>query len=76
MSQSAVGQGDKIIAMWIDGDWVRVYTTQQVAESLNYCREYISQLCRNEELIAYKIGLQYFIPPQRYKNISIDLIPF
>lgn len=76
MGKQAVGQSEHIMALWIDGEWQRVYTTQQVAEELHYNPQYIAQLCNNEELIAYKIGSQYFIPPQWYKNICIDLIPF
>ncbi len=76
MVDDTIGQGEQIIALWIGGQWKRVYTTQQIATELNYNPEYIAQLCKQKELIAYKVGNQYFIPPQKNKNFSIDMIPF
>ena len=47
------------------------YTTEEAAQALGYCNSsYISRLCKENRIMAYKVGTIWLIPDKQVEILS------
>jgi excisionase family DNA binding protein len=76
MTETQVGQSGGWMAMWLDDEWVKVFSTQDAADQLGLSQGYVRQLCEQEKIVATKLDGRWWVHEQRYGNLYVDWLPF